>query len=70
MSEAVSDPIERVNALQKRILSGEEVDALEMKTVLDELRKGRKTTHESAAVKKAAAIPIDLNKLFEDLAKP
>lgn len=68
MSDTITptDPISRVNAIRERIIAGQEVTAQEMKTILDELRQGRKTIHESTQAKKAKTT-IDLDKLFEDL---
>lgn len=68
MSDTITlpDPISRVNDIRERILAGQEVTASEMRVILDELRQGRKTTHEAKTEKKAKTT-IDLDKLFDDL---
>jgi len=63
-----ASPIDQINAMQQRILAGEEVSAEEMGVVIDQLRSERSTiseTQEKKRVKRAAGSkPVDIAALF------
>ena len=59
------NPIDRINALQKRILAGEDPSAEEMAEVISQLRSERETISETAEGKrKEPRKPIDIGALF------
>ena len=73
MSETAS-PIDQINALQKRILAGEEVTAEEMNTVITQLRSERSSISETLEKKRtkraAGAKPVDIASLFKKKLEP
>lgn len=68
MSDLSADPIDEINAMQKRIIAGEDISAEDMAKVITQLRSQRSTIQESATEKKktrSAGLPkVDIASLF------
>ena len=67
MNELAS-PIDEINAMQKRIIAGEDISAEDMAKVIVQLRSQRSTVQENATEKKktrSAGMPkVDIAALF------
>jgi len=68
MNEQALSPVDEINAMQRRIIAGEDIPAEEMAKVISQLRASRSTISESSTEKKktraAGAKKIDIASLF------
>lgn len=60
----MSTAIEKINAMQRRVLNGEDPTAEEMQEVIQLLRSERGTASTTTAKAKTPAAPLDLAALF------
>jgi hypothetical protein len=59
-----TNPIDAINAMQKRILAGEDPTAEEMQEVIAQLRSERGVASASTTKAKTPSAPLDLASLF------